>query len=97
MSTKDLEALEEDINLLRDQLVGKRRTLVTIAPEEKIRIEQQIAKLRKEIRNFEQQKWDLIAQLTSTSDIANDEAEAIVAELVAEGEAIASNPPDTAY
>ena len=90
MSAKDLEQLEDDIKLLRDQLAGKRRTLVTIAPEEQVRIEQQIAELRKKIRNFEQEKWDLIAQLTSTSDIANDEAEAIVAEIVAD----VANPPD---
>ena len=94
MSAKDLEQLEDDINLLRDQLAGKRRTLVTIAPEEQVRIEQQIAELRKKIRNFEQEKWELIAQITSNSDIANDEAEAVVAELVAEGEVIATNPPD---
>jgi len=96
MSAQHLEQLEDDIKLLRDQLAGKRRTLVTIAPEEQVRIEQQIAELRKKIRNFEQEKWELIAQITSNSDIPNDEAEAVVAELVAEGEAIAANPPDDA-
>jgi hypothetical protein len=96
MSAKDLEQLEDDIKLLRDQLAGKRRTLVTIAPEEQVRIEQQIAELRKKIRNFEQEKWDLIAQITSTSDIANDEAEVVIAELIAQGEEIAINPPDDA-
>jgi septal ring factor EnvC (AmiA/AmiB activator) len=96
MSAQHLEQLEDDIKLLRDQLAGKRRTLVMIAPEEQVRIEQQIAELRKKIRNFEQEKWELIAQITSNSDIANDEAEAVVAELVAEGEAIATNPPDDA-
>ena len=94
MSAQHLEQLEDDIKLLRDQLAGKRRTLVTIAPEEQVRIEQQIAELRKKIRNFEQEKWELIAQITSSSDIANDEAEVVVAELIAEGEAIATNPPD---
>jgi len=96
MSAQHLEQLEDDIKLLRDQLAGKRRTLVTIAPEEQVRIEQQIGELRKKIRNFEQEKWDLIAQITSGSDIANDEAEVVVAELIAEGAAIATNPPDDA-
>ena len=96
MSAQHLEQLEDDIKLLRDQLAGKRRTLVTIAPEEHVRIEQQIAELRKKIRDFEQEKWELIAQITSSSDIANDEAEVVVAELIAEGEAIATNPPDDA-
>jgi phage shock protein A len=92
MSAQHLEQLEDDIKLLRDQLAGKRRTLVTIAPEEHVRIEQQIAELRKKIRDFEQEKWELIAQITSSSDIANDEAEVVVAELIAEGAAIATNP-----
>ena len=96
MSAQHLEQLEDDIKLLRDQLAGKRRTLVTIAPEEHVRIEQQIAELRKKIRDFEQEKWELIAQITSSSDIANDEAEVVVAELIAEGAAIATNPPNNA-
>lgn len=96
MSAQELEQLEEDIQLWRDQLAGKRRTLVTIAPEEQVRIEQQIAELRKKIRKFEQQKWELIAEMTADLTIADDEAQPIVTEILAEVETITAQPPDFA-
>ena len=96
MSAKDLERLEKNIKRLRDQIAGAQDALVLAERLDKPRIKQVIDTLREELRDFEQEKWDLISQITSTSDIANDEAEAVVAELVAEGEAIATNPPDDA-
>jgi hypothetical protein len=96
MSAKDLERLEKNIKRLREQIAGAQDALVLAERLDKPRIKQVISTLREELRDFEQEKWDLIAQITSTSDIANDEAEAVVAELVAEGEAIATNPPDDA-
>jgi len=96
MSIEDFDQLEEDIKLLYGQLAGKRRTLVTIAPEEQVRIEQQIAELRRKIRNFEQQKWDLLAEIAKGEAIADNEAQIIIAEIVAEEGAIAANPPDDA-
>lgn len=96
MSAKDLERLEKNIERLREQIAGAQDALVLAERLDKPRIKQVIGTLREELRDFEQEKWDLIAQITSTSDIANDEAEAVVAELVAEGEAIATNPPDDA-
>ena len=96
MSAKDIERLEKNIERLREQIAGAQDAFVLAERLDKPRIKQIIGTLREELRDFEQEKWDLIAQITSTSDIANDEAEAIVAELVAEGEAIATNPPDDA-
>lgn len=96
MSAKDLERLEKNIKRLRDQIAGAQDALVLAERLDKPRIKQVIDTLREELRDFEQEKWDLIAQIMSTSDIANDEAEAVVAELVAEGEAISTNPPDDA-
>ncbi len=96
MSIESLDQLEEDIKLLYGQLAGKRRTLVTIAPEEQVRIEQQIGELRKKIRNFEQQKWDLLVEIAKGEAIADDEAQIIIAEIVSEEGAIAANPPDDA-
>lgn len=96
MSAKDLERLEKNIKRLRDQIAGAQDALVLAERLDKPRIKQVIDTLSEELRDFEQEKWDLIAQIMSTSDIANDEAEAVVAELVAEGEAISTNPPDDA-
>jgi len=96
MSAKALERLEKNIERLREQIAGAQDAFVLAERLDKPRIKQVISTLREELRDFEQEKWDLIAQIASTSDIANDEAEAVVAELVVEGEAIATNPPDNA-
>ena len=42
MATDELQNLEDNIQRLKQQLAGKRNTLVTIAPEEQVRIKQQI-------------------------------------------------------
>jgi cell division septum initiation protein DivIVA len=96
MSAKDIERLEKNIERLREQIAGAQDAFVLAERLDKPRIKQVIGTLREELRDFEQEKWDLIAQITSTSDIANDEAEIVVAELIAEGDAIATNPPDDA-
>ena len=90
MSAKDIERLEKNIERLREQIAGAQDAFVLAERLDKPRIKQVIGTLREELRDFEQEKWDLIAQITSTSDIANDEAEAIVAEIVAD----VANPPD---
>lgn len=91
MSAKDLERLEKNIERLREQIAGAQDAFVLAERLDKPRIKQVIGTLREELRDFEQEKWELIAQIT---DIAIDEAEAVVADLVAEGEVIATNPPD---
>ena len=53
MAPDELQNLEDNIQCLKQQLAGKRNTLVTIAPEEQVRIEQQIEDLRRQIRDFE--------------------------------------------
>ncbi|OKH10926.1 hypothetical protein [[Limnothrix rosea] IAM M-220] len=93
MSAKELERLEKSVDRLKDQLAGKRNTLVTIAPEEKIRIRQQIEDLRVEIREFEQEKWALIAEMSNDISVSEKEAETIVAEIIENEGAIVANAP----
>jgi len=57
MATDELQNLEDNIQRLKQQLAGKRNTLVTIAPEEQVRIKQQIEDLRRLIRDFEREKY----------------------------------------
>ncbi|MFM2378544.1 MAG: hypothetical protein RLZZ143_1122 [Cyanobacteriota bacterium] len=91
MPTDELQNLEHNIQRLKKQLAGKRNTLVTIAPEEKVRIEQQIEDLRRQIRNFEREKWDLIA--SESQEVSFPDAEVMVAEIVTELTAITKEPP----
>jgi polyhydroxyalkanoate synthesis regulator phasin len=92
MSASELKNLDKNIARLKAQLANKRDTLVTIAPEEKVRLQQQIEDLREQIRDLEQEQWQLISQMTGDLAISNEEAEPIVAELVTEVESVKQQP-----
>jgi predicted nucleic acid-binding Zn-ribbon protein len=92
MATDELQNLEDNIQRLKQQLAGKRDTLVKIAPEEEVRIKQQIEDLRRKIRYFEREKWDLIA--SDSQEASFPDAEVMVAEIVTELTAITTEPPD---
>lgn len=79
-----LPDMEENLEDLKEQLVGKVKALNLAPQEEKIRIKQQIRELRKEIREQEENYWQVVAQQTKTVEIPEHEAEIIVAEIVEE-------------
>ncbi|MEG4114157.1 MULTISPECIES: hypothetical protein [unclassified Microcoleus] len=84
MPINRLSDIEENFELLQEQLVGKQKALNLAPQEEKIRIKQQIRQLRKEIREQEEEDWQVVAQQTQTVEIPEHEAEIIVAEIVEE-------------
>ncbi len=91
MATDELQNLDKNIQRLKEQLAGKRDILVIIGPEEQVRIKQQIEDLRRLIRDFEREKWDLIASESQESSFPD--AEVMVAEIVTELTAITAEPP----
>ncbi len=91
MATGELQNLDKNIQRLKEQLAGKRDILVTIAPEEQVRIKQQIEDLRRLIRDFEREKWDLVA--SDSQEASFPDAEVMVAEIVTELTAITKEPP----
>ena len=91
MATDELQNLDKNIQRLKEQLAGKRDILVTIGPEEQVRIKQQIEDLRRLIRDFEREKWDLIA--SDSQEASFPDAEVMVAEIVTELTAITKEPP----
>ena len=84
MPINRLSQIQENLELLQEQLGGKEKALIFAPQEEKIRIKQQIRELRKEIREQEENYWQVIAQQTKTVEIPEQEAEIIVAEIVEE-------------
>lgn len=82
MSQDRLRQVEKSLQRLREQLAGKEDTLVTIAPEEKTRIKQQIGDLKAEMKPFEIEYWQILAQESAAVAIAEPEADIIVAEIV---------------
>jgi chromosome segregation ATPase len=79
-----LPDIEENLEDLQEQLVGKVKALNFAPQEEKIRIKQQIRELRKEIREQEEDYWQVLARQPKTVEIPEQEAEIIVAEIVEE-------------
>ncbi|MEG4074395.1 hypothetical protein QUA30_16975 [Microcoleus sp. Pol14C2] len=84
MPINRLSDMEENLEDLKDQLVGKQKALNLAPQEEKIRIKQQIRELRKEIREQEEEYWQVLDRQTKTEEIPEHEAEIIVAEIVEE-------------
>ncbi|MFN9672302.1 MAG: hypothetical protein ACK552_06915, partial [Microcystis sp.] len=91
MATDELQNLDKNIQRLKEQLAGKRDILVIIGPEEQVRIKQQIEDLRRLIRDFEREKWDLVA--SDSQEASFPDAEVMVAEIVTELTAITKEPP----
>jgi len=92
-ASDELANLEKNIKRLKEQLAGKRDTLITIAPDEKVRIRQQIEDLRSEISAFEREYWEILYQRSIGWNLAEAEAEPIVAEWVEKASQLATNPP----
>jgi len=67
---------------LREQLEGKEDTLTTIAPEERVRIKQQIVLLKIEMQPFEIEYWQILADESATVAIAEPAPEVVIAEIV---------------
>ena len=84
MPINRLSQIEENLEDLKEQLVGKVKALNLAPQEEKIRIKQQIRELRKDIREQEEEYWQVLARQTKTGEIPEQEAEIIVAEIVEE-------------
>ena len=84
MPINRLSDIEENLELLQEQLVGKQKALNLAPQEEKSRIKLQIRELRKEIREQEEDYWQIFARQTKTMEIPEPEAEIIVAEIVEE-------------
>ncbi len=82
MSSDRLRQLERNLTRLRDQLAGKEDTLITIAPEERARIKQQIKDLKKEMQPFEREYWQILADEPATTTILDPAPEVVVAEIV---------------
>ena len=84
MPINRLPDMEENLELLQEQLVGKQKALNLAPQEEKSRIKLQIRELRKEIREQEEDYWRVIAQQTKIVEIPEPEAEIFVADIVEE-------------
>ncbi len=84
MPINRLPDMEENLELLQEQLVGKQKALNLAPQDDKTRIKLQIRELRKDIREQEKDYWQVFARQTKTVEMPEQEAEIIVAEIVEE-------------
>jgi F0F1-type ATP synthase alpha subunit len=82
MNTERYYQVEKIINSLQEQIYGKEDTLATIAPEEKVRIKQQIKDLRSELHPFEKERWQILAAQVDFLDIDESEAGNAIVEII---------------
>ena len=85
MSSDRLREVEKQLSRWRQQLAGKEETLITIAPEEKVRIKQQISDLKAEMQPLEVEYWQILADESRTtiiSEISEPAPEVVVAEII---------------
>lgn len=94
MSPQELQQIELDIQDLREQLTGLRSALAKSRPEDKAMFKQLIRDKRKEIYNFEHEKWQIIAGMVANWRISDDEAQQIVTETVIEVQAVSGQTHD---
>jgi len=82
MSRERLRQVERNLKRLRQQLAGKEDTLITIAPEEQVRIQQQIDDLKAKMQPFEEEYWHILADESEAVAISEPAPEVVVAEIV---------------
>ena len=82
MSNDRFRAVEENLELLRKDVAGREKAKILASFEEKTRIELGIQELRKQMRPFEEEYWQLLATRSTQVEITEPEAEIVVAELV---------------
>jgi hypothetical protein len=82
MSSDRLHQVEKILTRLRKQLEWKEVTLTTIAPEERVRIKQQIADDKAEMLPFEKEYWQILADQSAATEISEPAPEVVVAEIV---------------
>jgi hypothetical protein len=82
MTNNRLRQLEKILDRFRQQLNSKEECLTSIAPEEKMRIKQQISDLKDDIKPFEKEYWELLSEHLDEANIPEAEVEAIIVEIV---------------
>ncbi|MEM1370379.1 MAG: hypothetical protein AAGG02_20740 [Cyanobacteria bacterium P01_H01_bin.15] len=93
MVNNRLSQVEKNLNLLREQLAGQEKTLIMIAPEERVRIQQLIAETKGRIREFEVEYWRILAKEPSNEFHISKQPspEVVVAEIVERAKQLSTN------
>jgi ribosomal protein L29 len=92
MTIDRLSHLQTEIEGYYEQLAGKESALRTIEESEKVRIEQQIRKVKQDIAKIQGEYWLLLKSQTAQLDITEADAEIVTAEIIQEVEILQYQP-----
>ena len=92
MTIDRLSHLQTEIEGYYEQLAGKESALRTIEESEKVRIEQQIRKLKQDIAKIQGEYWVLLRLQTARLEITDADAEIVTAEIMQEVEILQYQP-----
>ena len=82
MSSDRLGELDEILTRYRKLVSGKELTLTKTPDEDKERIKFQIADLKTEMQQYEQEYWEILSDQSGSIEISEQEAKVVVAEIV---------------
>jgi DNA repair exonuclease SbcCD ATPase subunit len=92
MTIDRLSHLQTEIEGYYEQLAGKEFALRTIEESEKVRIEQQIRKVKQDLAKIESEYWVLLKSQTAQLEITDADAEIVTAEIMQEVEILQCQP-----
>jgi hypothetical protein len=92
MTTARLAHLQTEIEGYYEQLAGKESALRTIEDSEKVRIEQQIRKVKQDIAKIQGEYWLLLKSQTAQLEITDADADIVTAEIIQEVEILEYQP-----
>jgi ribosomal protein L29 len=92
MTIDRLAHLQAEIEGYYEQLAGKESALRTIEESEKVRIEQQIRKVKQDLAKIQGEYWLLFKSQTARLDISDADADIVTAEIIQEVEILAYQP-----
>ena len=92
MTIDRLSHLQTAIEGYYEQLAGKESALRTIEESEKVRIEQQIRKVKQDIAKIQGEYWVLLKSQTAHLEITDADAEIMTAEIIQEVESLQYQP-----
>lgn len=92
MTIDRLSHLQALIKDYYEQLAGKEAALKNIEPAEKVRIEQQIRDVKKDIAKIQGEYWLLLKSQTAHLDITDADADIVTAEIIQEVEILEYQP-----
>jgi hypothetical protein len=86
------EHLKEVLDLYQEQIQGLEQDLPSASSREKVPLQQNIRRIKEEMRPYEEEYWGLIAEEAKASALGEAEAIGVVAEVIQGAQTLTAQP-----